>query len=189
MLRLKVEENSTSKLPSMPSPAVDNGSSRKTFHYSKLPEETVSLCIRKLDGSSFDVEVLKSATVADLKLGVQNVFDHMPNDGPDKISWIHVWGHFCLSYGDQKLIQDTDLIVNYGIKDADQLHFIRHVSTSTNSIKIPKSKETVPQNHSYQLLVDELEDEEEEEDIYEVIKEGRCGGLWSSCSKCSPFKE
>ncbi|XP_039018632.1 uncharacterized protein LOC120150003 [Hibiscus syriacus] len=148
MLRLKVEENSTSKLPSMPSPAVDNAS-RRNRH----------LCIRKLDGSSFDVEVLKSATVADLKLGVQNVFDHMPNDGPDKISWIHVWGHFCLSYGDQKLIQDTDLIVNYGIKDADQLHFIRHVSTSTNSIKIPKSKETVPQNHSYQLLVDELEDE------------------------------
>ncbi|KAE8687675.1 ATP synthase subunit b' [Hibiscus syriacus] len=153
MLRLKVEENSTSKLPSMPSPAVDNGSSRKTFHYSKLPEETVTSAFANW------MALPLSATVADLKLGVQNVFDHMPNDGPDKISWIHVWGHFCLSYGDQKLIQDTDLIVNYGIKDADQLHFIRHVSTSTNSIKIPKSKETVPQNHSYQLLVDELEDE------------------------------
>ncbi|KAK8535226.1 hypothetical protein V6N13_081364 [Hibiscus sabdariffa] len=88
MLRLQVEENPTyEKPPSFQSPAVDNGSSRETFHYSKLPEETLSLSVRKLDGSSFDVEVLKTATIADLKLGVQNVFDHMPNDGPDKISW------------------------------------------------------------------------------------------------------
>ncbi|KAE8654557.1 ATP synthase subunit b' [Hibiscus syriacus] len=117
MLGLKVEENSsrkiTSEKPSLSSTAVDNGSSWKTFHYSKLPEETFGLSIRKLDGSSFgafttsflvhpksywlpltslfsflpaDVEVLKSANVADLKLEVQNVFDHMPNDGPDKIS-------------------------------------------------------------------------------------------------------
>ncbi|GMI89285.1 hypothetical protein HRI_002597800 [Hibiscus trionum] len=183
MSGVEVEKNSTSeKTPTtLQSPAVDNGSSRKTFHYSKLPEETLSLSIRKLDGSSFNVEVLKSATVADLKLGVQNVFDHLPN-GPDKISWVHVWGHFCLSYGDQKLIQDTDLIVNYGIKDSDQLHFIRHVSSCTNSKKIPKNKETVPQDHSYQLLVGEVEDD------YEVLKEGSCVHLWSSCSNLSSFK-
>ncbi|KAK8660718.1 hypothetical protein V6N13_051631 [Hibiscus sabdariffa] len=88
MLRLQVEENPTyEKPPAFQSPAVDNDSSWETFHYSKLPEETLSLSIRKLDGSSFDVEVLKTATIADLKLGVQNVFDHMPNDRPDKISW------------------------------------------------------------------------------------------------------
>ncbi|KAK8654893.1 hypothetical protein V6N13_107489 [Hibiscus sabdariffa] len=57
MLGVEVEENSTSeKTPTLQSPVVDN-----------------------------DVEVLKSATIADLKLGVQNVFDHLPNDGPDKI--------------------------------------------------------------------------------------------------------
>ncbi|KAK8523445.1 hypothetical protein V6N12_047965 [Hibiscus sabdariffa] len=162
MLGVEVEENSTSeKTLTLQSPAVDNDSSWKTFHYSKLPEETLRLSIRKLDSSSFDVEVLKSATIADLKLGVQNVFDHLPNHGPDKISWGHVWGHFCLCYGDQKLVQDTDLIVNYGIKDSDQLHFIRHVSSCTNSKKIPKSKDTVPRDHSYQVLVGEGEDDYE----------------------------
>ncbi|KAL4304420.1 hypothetical protein GQ457_10G002690 [Hibiscus cannabinus] len=182
MLGVEVEENSTSeKTSTLQSSAVDNGSSRKTFHYSKLPEETLRLSIRKLDGSSFDVEVLKSATIADLKLGVQNVFDHLPNNGPDKISWGHVWGHFCLCYGDQKLVQDTDLIVNYGIKDSDQLHFIRHVSSCTNSKKITKSKDTVPRDHSYQVLVGEVEDD------YEVLKEGSCVHLWSSCSELSSF--
>lgn len=70
------------------SPAVAaDGSTHESFSYSKLPEETLNLSIRKLDGSSFVIEVLKSATVADLKLGVQNVFCHMPDEGPDKISW------------------------------------------------------------------------------------------------------
>ncbi|KAA3468207.1 U11/U12 small nuclear ribonucleoprotein 25 kDa [Gossypium australe] len=59
-----------------------------SYSYSKLPEEPIKLSIRKLDGSSFDVEVIKSATIADLKLAVQHVFSHMPKKGPGKISWM-----------------------------------------------------------------------------------------------------
>lgn len=33
----------------------------------------------------------------------------------------HVWGHFCLCYGDQKLLMETDYIKNYGIRDGDQV--------------------------------------------------------------------
>ncbi|PPD78095.1 hypothetical protein GOBAR_DD24981 [Gossypium barbadense] len=91
-----------------------------SYSYSKLPEEPIKLSVRKLDGSSFDVEVIKSATIADLKLAVQHVFSHMPKKGPGKISWPHVWGHFCLCYDGQKLLTDTDHIMNYGIKDGDQ---------------------------------------------------------------------
>lgn len=92
-----------------------------SYSYSKLPEEPIKLSVRKLDGSSFDVEVIKSATIADLKLAVQHVFSHMPKKGPGKISWPHVWGHFCLCYDGQKLLTDTDHIINYGIKDGDQV--------------------------------------------------------------------
>lgn len=34
-----------------------------------------------------DVEVIKSATIAELKLAVEDVFSHMPKEGPGKISW------------------------------------------------------------------------------------------------------
>ncbi|KAK9043977.1 hypothetical protein V6N11_072300 [Hibiscus sabdariffa] len=105
-------------LPSM----VDvNSFPRKSCSYSMLSEEPIKLSVRKLDGSSFDVEVIKSATIAELKLAVQHVFSHMLKKGPGMISWPHVWGHFCLCYHGLKLLKDTDHIMNYGIKDGDQL--------------------------------------------------------------------
>jgi hypothetical protein len=33
----------------------------------------------------------------------------------------HVWGHFCLSYADQQLINDKACLQNFGIKDGDQV--------------------------------------------------------------------
>ncbi|KAK8656606.1 hypothetical protein V6N13_098551 [Hibiscus sabdariffa] len=113
-----------------------NGFSRKSCSYSKLPEEPIKLSVRKLDGSSFDVEVIKSATIAELKLAVQRVFSHMPKEGPGKISWY----------------VDTDHIMNYGIKDGDQLHFVRHVSSSYNLTKIQSKKTTIAQKQSYVTL-------------------------------------
>ena len=34
-----------------------------------------------------DIEVTKTATIAELKEAVEAVFDHMPQKGPGKISW------------------------------------------------------------------------------------------------------
>lgn len=88
--------------------------SRKSLSYSKLPEEPIKLHVLKLDGSSFGtnhliyfsaswldpliennfngfgfagIQVKSSATIADLKLAVKNVFSDMPKTGPGKISW------------------------------------------------------------------------------------------------------
>ncbi|KAK2991909.1 hypothetical protein RJ640_014105 [Escallonia rubra] len=47
----------------------------------------------------------------------------------------HVWGHFCLCYDGQKLLTDGDCIGSYGIKEGDQLQFIRHLSINYNMIK------------------------------------------------------
>ncbi|VVB14080.1 unnamed protein product [Arabis nemorensis] len=101
---------------------------RRTFSYDKLPSVPIRLSVLKLDGSTFDVYVLSSATVGDLKLAIETAFSHVPKKGPSKISWSHVWGHFCLCFGGQKLVTDTDCIGLYGMKDGDEVRFKNHVS-------------------------------------------------------------
>ncbi|GLT26233.1 hypothetical protein SLA2020_013150 [Shorea laevis] len=100
----------------------------RSFSYRKLPQSPVRLSICKLDGSSFDVEVEIMAKVADLKEAVEQVFRESMQESQIDISWSHVWGNFCLCYKDGILIDDKALICFLGIKDGDQLHFIRHLS-------------------------------------------------------------
>ncbi|XVF48351.1 hypothetical protein PTKIN_Ptkin03bG0183300 [Pterospermum kingtungense] len=202
MLRIEVEDLSSPRASmekprrsmslSAPSLVDIHSFSRKSFSYSKLPEEPIKLSIRKLDGSSFDVEVIKSATIAELKLAVEDVFSHLPKEGPGKISWAHVWGHFCLSSDGQKLVTDTDHITDYGIRDGDQLHFIRHVTstststyTSTSSTNLTKNrskKRIVAHKHSYMPIsssassLESLQNDEEDDD-YNDMESGRCHNL------------
>ncbi|XP_030452458.2 uncharacterized protein LOC115674255 [Syzygium oleosum] len=128
--RMVCKRRSSVSLPFSPLAMVGGGGgfSRKSFSYSQLPQEPLKLSVLKLDGSCFDIEVMKMATVLELKEAVEHVFSFMPKKGPGKISWRHVWGQFCLCYDGQKLVTETDYIIDYGIKDGDQLHFIRHVS-------------------------------------------------------------
>ncbi|XP_057967821.1 uncharacterized protein LOC131157574 [Malania oleifera] len=99
-----------------------------TFSYHKLPQQLLKLRILKLDGSFFDVHVSRDATISQLKQAVEEVFSSSPEEGQGRISWSHVWGHFCLCYEDQKLLNDKACIRNIGIKDGDQLQFKRHMS-------------------------------------------------------------
>ncbi|XVE53604.1 hypothetical protein DITRI_Ditri03aG0016000 [Diplodiscus trichospermus] len=166
----------------LPSLVVVNGFSRKSFSYSKLPEEPIKLSVRKLDGSSFDVEVIKSATIAELKLAVQDVFSHMPKKGPGKISWPHVWGHFCLCYDGQKLVIDTDLIINYGIRDGDQLHFIRHITSIYSVTKIrPKRRVVVRKKSNLSISSSRSslrnEQNDEQDDDYDDTESRKCQSL------------
>ncbi|XP_062097581.1 uncharacterized protein LOC133803520 [Humulus lupulus] len=126
-------------LPLSPLMLIDS-LSRKSVSYDKLPEEPLKLSILKLDGSSFDVQITRTSTVAELKKAVEDVFSYLPQKGPEKISWPHIWGHFCLCYNGRKLIVDTDHVKNHDIKDGDQLHFVRHVSISYNLIKKRSNK-------------------------------------------------
>ncbi|KAE8680945.1 Nucleotide/sugar transporter family protein isoform 1 [Hibiscus syriacus] len=163
----------------LPSPVDVNGFSRKSCSYSKLPEEPIKLTVQKLDGSSFDVEVIRSATIAELKLAVQHVFSHMPKNGPGKISWPHVWGHFCLCYDGLELLTETDHMMNYGIKDGDQLHFIRHASSGYNLTKIQSKKRMVAHKQSYLSMQSStctlgIEQSSEEDDNDDNIDGGRC---------------
>ncbi|KAM4125438.1 hypothetical protein ACJW30_01G312100 [Castanea mollissima] len=95
---------------------------KSTLTYQRLPQEPLNLSILKLDGSCFGVQVGRKATIAELKEAVEEVFSgQFTADG--EISWSHVWGHFCLSYQGQKLVDDKAYIRLFGIKDGVQLCF------------------------------------------------------------------
>ncbi|KAG0472146.1 hypothetical protein HPP92_016692 [Vanilla planifolia] len=111
-------------------------SPRSSFSYRRLPVHLAKLTIIKLDASSFDVHVARTASVRELKIAVEDVFTQSKKDGPrEAISWMHVWSHFCLSYRGLKLIEEKALLKNFGIKDGDQLHFIRHRSISYTPLR------------------------------------------------------
>ncbi|CAJ1972074.1 unnamed protein product [Sphenostylis stenocarpa] len=109
---------------------IDSIFAKKSLFYDRLPSQPLRLTVLKLDGSSFHIQVPKTATVAELKDAVEAVFAHAPLNGPAQISWAHVWGQFCLCYDEQKLVTEKDHLRNYGIKDGDQLRFTRHVSNN-----------------------------------------------------------
>lgn len=136
------------------------------YSYNKLPEEPLRLSVLKLDASSFEIEVMKSATVEELRQAVEAAFSYMPQEGPGKISWPHLWGHFCLCYGDQKLLMETDYIKNYGIKDGDQLQFIRHVS-GNYSLKKKRSLKKIAGSESPKISLSPSNRSEEKEQNYE----------------------
>ncbi|KAM3759259.1 hypothetical protein ACB098_01G107000 [Castanea mollissima] len=175
--RVSVERNRRSlKLSSL---FIADGLSPKSKSlYTKLPSQPLNLSVLKLDGSSFGIEVTKTATIAELKEAVEAVFDHMPQKGPGKISWPHLWGHFCLCYDGQKLVTEADPIRNYGIKDGDQLHFIRHISISYNlRKKRPKKRDVGSKQRKMSLSqsnsCDEGEQKDKEDDDCSDIEKGK----------------
>ncbi|KAG6520661.1 uncharacterized protein LOC122053633 [Zingiber officinale] len=111
---------------------------RSSSSYFRLPSDGIlRLSVLKLDGSSFDVRVARTASVRDLKDAVEDLFSELrdPEDGKGSISWSHVWGHFCLCYKEHKLTDDKACLKTFRINDGDQLHFMRHLSLNQVSNK------------------------------------------------------
>ncbi|KAL6334135.1 hypothetical protein AAG906_004566 [Vitis piasezkii] len=136
--------------------------------YRKLSLDLYKLSILKLDGTSFDVQIARNAKVAELKQAIEEVFSLSTNEDEENISWSHVWGHFCLCYEGQKLVNDKAHIRDIGIQDGDQLQFIQHITTDRNSKKKQPKKESVACRQSQMLFAgsrqregDGTEDEEE----------------------------
>lgn len=147
-----------------------NGVSTKSnLSYGRLPQQPIMLTIRKLDGSSFDVEVATTATVAELKQAVEAVFYDTRKKGYGNISWSHVWGHFCLSYEGWKLVTDCEPIRTYGMKDGDQLTFTRNVSITINLRRSSKMSSSMSNRKSVNNKSEESDDDNEHEK--ETVKE------------------
>ncbi|KAL0791466.1 hypothetical protein Bca101_007712 [Brassica carinata] len=82
-----------------------------------------------------NVEVLKTATVREVKMAVEAAFSHLPITVLGNVSWPHVWGQFCLSYDDQRLINEADYLVELGIRDGDQTDVPYRFSVKTETWK------------------------------------------------------
>ncbi|KAG7021772.1 U11/U12 small nuclear ribonucleoprotein 25 kDa protein, partial [Cucurbita argyrosperma subsp. argyrosperma] len=111
------------------SPRFRSNSFRRSLRYQRLPSRLLHLSVLKLDGSSFEVQVARKASVAKLREAVESVFCGMSMNREDvKISWPHVWSHFCLCYKHYKLIDEKSRIKRFGIRDGDLLHFVNRVA-------------------------------------------------------------
>lgn len=134
-----LEENEP-RLPFYLSPFSPNSAAvsfphRRSSSYCRLPVHLIKLTVLKLDGTSFDVHVTREASVLELKMAVEEIFVQSQNRSSENISWSHVWGQFCLSYRGLKLIEEKALLKSFGIKDCDQLQFIRHLSVICTATK------------------------------------------------------
>lgn len=89
----------------------------------------------KMDNTSFDVAVMNSAKVKDLKLAVEKKVNEMEESkmGHRHISWKHVWRNFCLSYNNEKLLNDDGILQDYGIRNHSQVHFVSYVMTRASN--------------------------------------------------------
>ncbi|XP_043688368.1 U11/U12 small nuclear ribonucleoprotein 25 kDa protein-like isoform X2 [Telopea speciosissima] len=83
------------------------------------------ISIVKMDNTTFDVAVLNSATVKDLKLAIKMKTNDMEQSqlGHRHISWRHIWANYCLSHNNEKLIDDNALLQDFGIRNNSQLAF------------------------------------------------------------------
>ncbi|TYI91544.1 hypothetical protein E1A91_D02G000800v1 [Gossypium mustelinum] len=89
-----------------------------------------AMCISifKLDGTSFDVAVMNSATVKDLKLAIKKKVIELEQSkmGHRHISWRHVWANFCLVHHNGKLLDDDAALHDFGVRNNSQVLYLVH---------------------------------------------------------------
>ncbi|XP_043808239.1 U11/U12 small nuclear ribonucleoprotein 25 kDa protein isoform X2 [Manihot esculenta] len=80
------------------------------------------ISVLKLDGTSFDVAMMNSATVKDLKLAIKKKVIEMEQSkmGHRHISWKHVWENFAISCNNQKLLDDNSALHDFGVRNNSQ---------------------------------------------------------------------
>ncbi|KAL3639004.1 U11/U12 small nuclear ribonucleoprotein [Castilleja foliolosa] len=97
--------------------------------------------VLKLDGTSFEVTTMNSASVKDLKLAIKKKVNDIEESsmGNRHISWKHLWSNFCLSCYNEKLLDDDAPLQDYGVRNNSQVQFIAYV-VSRASRKHTKSR-------------------------------------------------
>ncbi|KAL6011814.1 hypothetical protein ACLOJK_002280 [Asimina triloba] len=100
----------------------------------------MKISLLKMDGTSFDVAVLNSASVKDLKLAIKKKVEETVQSqmGHRHISWRHIWANFCLAYQNEKLIDDNSLLQDFGIRNNSQEETVlaTHFALATADIMI-----------------------------------------------------
>ncbi|KQK17721.1 U11/U12 small nuclear ribonucleoprotein 25 kDa protein [Brachypodium distachyon] len=83
----------------------------------------------KLDDTSFDVPVLNTATVKDLKLAIKKKISEIEQGqmGYRHISWKYIWENYCLTYQNEKLTDDNSALSSHGVRNNSKVCFSPHV--------------------------------------------------------------
>ncbi|XP_020094620.1 U11/U12 small nuclear ribonucleoprotein 25 kDa protein isoform X1 [Ananas comosus] len=91
----------------------------------------MKITIVKMDSTSFDVAVLNSATVKDLKLAIGKKINEIEQArmGHRHISWRHIWANYCLTHHNDKLIDDNSLLSEHGIQNNSKVHFLPFITS------------------------------------------------------------
>uniref|UniRef100_H3B3P5 Small nuclear ribonucleoprotein U11/U12 subunit 25 n=2 Tax=Latimeria chalumnae TaxID=7897 RepID=H3B3P5_LATCH len=86
---------------------------------------TVKVC--RADGEVLPVVVVQNATVLDLKKAIQRYFQlkQEREGGIQCISWRYVWRMYNLTFDGQKLTDDKMKLKDYGIRNRDEVTFIK----------------------------------------------------------------
>ncbi|CAL5209600.1 unnamed protein product [Lathyrus oleraceus] len=89
------------------------------------------ISVLKLDSTSLDVIVMNTATVKVLKLAIKKKVNYMEQSsmGHRHISWKSVWANYCLSFDNNKLLNDDDALQDLGVRNNSQVHFVPYVMT------------------------------------------------------------
>lgn len=83
------------------------------------------------------------------------VFDKWISNFEFDVIRCHVWGHFCLCYNGQKLINDKTCLQNFGIKDGDQVcgYFALSCFWLVSKLASSVSGLLIVHNHAYVSLL------------------------------------
>ncbi|KAH9616435.1 hypothetical protein KSS87_010857 [Heliosperma pusillum] len=73
-----------------------------------------------------DVVLMNNATLKDLKLAIKKKVNEMEQSkmGHRHISWKHVWANYCLLYHNEKLLNDSAPLQDFGVRNNSQVQFI-----------------------------------------------------------------
>ncbi|KAK9130653.1 hypothetical protein Sjap_011140 [Stephania japonica] len=92
-------------------------------------EKAISSRTEDIFTIGLDVLTLETATVADLKEAVEHAFlQRLKKEDCSMICWSDVWSDFCLCFQGQKLNNNNDQILLFGIHDGCQIHLVQHQS-------------------------------------------------------------
>ncbi|XP_077304933.1 U11/U12 small nuclear ribonucleoprotein 25 kDa protein [Lithobates pipiens] len=88
---------------------------------------TVNVC--KADKDIMPIVVVQNATVLDLKRAIQRYIQlkHQREGGIQHVSWKYVWRTYYLAFGGEKLDQDEKSLREYGIKNRDEVCFVKRL--------------------------------------------------------------
>jgi len=91
--------------------------------------QAMTVNVRRADDTVMPVAVVQNATVLDLKKAIQRHFAlrQSRQNGTKHISWRYVWARQWLYFDGQKLTDDRKPIKEYGIRNKDEVTFVRRL--------------------------------------------------------------